>query len=208
MIKTEILVPLLNTNEPEARLVEIHVKDQQAVEKGLLLFSIETTKATSDIELPVSGFVRVLAEKDAMLSVGDRLAVITEAANEEINLPGQAGQPSLVEKRLRITKPARTLAELLGVDLNKLPPDRLITEEIVRQVADAKLKMDFKLPPSKKPFLLIFGAGGHAKAIMDMVKLLEDYAIAGIVDDDHNLIGKEVLGIPVLGTTRFISGIA
>ena len=35
---------------------------------------------------------------------------------------------------------------------------------------------------------------------MDMVKQLDKYAIAGILDDDKQLTGKEVLGIPVLGT--------
>ena len=117
MIKSEIFVPLLNANEPEARLVQIHVKDRQAVEKGLRLFTIETTKATSDIESPDEGFVRVLAIEGAMLSVGDRLGAITDSANEEINLSSKSGLLPLPVKELRITKPARALADLLGVDL-------------------------------------------------------------------------------------------
>jgi sugar O-acyltransferase (sialic acid O-acetyltransferase NeuD family) len=60
--------------------------------------------------------------------------------------------------------------------------------------------MEIKLPPSKKPYLLIFGGGGHAKSIMEMVKQLDKYVIAGILDDDKHLTGKEVLVIPVLGT--------
>jgi sugar O-acyltransferase (sialic acid O-acetyltransferase NeuD family) len=200
MIKSEIFVPLLNANEPEARLVKIHVKHKQAVEKGLRLFTIETTKATSDIESPETGFVHVLAFEGAMLSVGERLAVVTETPDEEIYGPGTEGLLSLSEKSLRITKPARTLADLLGVDLTSLPTDLLVTEEIVRQAATGAQKTDIKLPQSKKPYLLIFGGGGHAKSIMDMVKQLNKYVIAGILDDDKYLTGKEVLGIPVLGT--------
>jgi len=200
MIKSEILVPLLNANEPEARLVEIHVKDRQSVEKGLLLFTIETTKATTEIESPSAGFVRLLANKGAMLLVGERLAVITDTAKEEISLSSKSLPPSSVVKDLRITKPARALAKLLGVGLTALPHDRLVTEEIVRQTAAGLQKMDLELPPSRQPYLLIFGAGGHAKSIMDMVKLLDKYVIAGILDDDQQLTGKEVLGIPVLGT--------
>lgn len=200
MIKSEIFVPLLNANEPEARLVEIHVKNQQAVKKSQRLFTIETTKATSDIESPETGFVYILAMEGAMLSVGDRLAVITETANEEINVSDKTALLSLGEKGLRITKPARTMAERLGLDLATLPFDLLITEEIVRQAASGTQEMDIKLPPSRKPYLLIFGGGGHAKSIMDMVKQLDNYTIAGILDDDKHLTGKEVLGIPVLGT--------
>jgi len=80
MIKSEILVPLLNANEPEARLIVVHVKDGQAVKKGALLFTIETTKAASDIEASQAGFVRILVAEGDTLAVGDRLAVITETA--------------------------------------------------------------------------------------------------------------------------------
>ena len=200
MIKFEIFVPLLNANEPEARLVDVHVKDKQAVEKGLRLFTIETTKAASDIESPETGFIRILTIEGSLLSVGDRLAVITDTADEEINLSGKDMLPPLPTKDMRITKPARALADLLGVDLAILPSDRLVTEEIVRQVAALAQKMDIKLARSRKPYLLIFGAGGHAKSIVDMVKQLDIFVIAGILDDDRRLTGKEVLGIPVLGT--------
>ena len=205
MIKSEILVPLLNSNEPEARLVSIHVKDGQAVENGALLFTIETTKAASDIESPETGFVRLLAKEGDTLAVGDRLAVITETVYEPIEILRRgdvyvASTEMPPSGTMRITKPARALAESLGVDLATLPTDRLVTEDVVRQATGATEKIDLALPPSEKPYLLIFGGGGHAKAIMDMVKQIGSYAIAGIVDDDQRLAGKQVLGIPVLGT--------
>jgi len=204
MIKSEIIVPLLNANEPEARMVAVHVKDRQAVEKGERLFTIETTKAASDIESPETGFIRIFSIEGAIVTVGERLAVIADTADEEILIPAKDVRSSLQATSFRITKPARMLAEQLGVDLSTLPQDRLVTEAIVRQAAGANQKLDIKLASSKKPYLLIFGAGGHAKSIMDMVKLLDKYAIAGILDDDKNLIGKEVLGIPVLGTRTLL----
>ncbi|MCX6036178.1 MAG: lipoyl domain-containing protein, partial [Chloroflexi bacterium] len=96
MIKSEILVPLLNANEPEARLVNIHVKDGQPVKKGALLFTIETTKAASDIESPENGFVRLMAKEGDTLAVGDRLAVITETVSEpvEIQKGGRLSTPA------------------------------------------------------------------------------------------------------------------
>lgn len=202
MIKSEILVPLLNANEPEARLAAVHVKDGQAVEKGALLFTIETTKAASDIESPQAGFVRLLAKEGDTLAVSDRLAVITETADEPVGIgegnlasrPGAGASPALAD--IRITKPARTLAEALGVKLESLPADRLVTEEVVRQAAGAALEIS--LPASDKPYLLVFGGGGHAKAIMDMLRQIGGYAIAGIVDDKLPP-GTQVLGIPVLG---------
>jgi sugar O-acyltransferase (sialic acid O-acetyltransferase NeuD family) len=135
-----------------------------------------------------------------MLSVGERLAVISDTADEEIGVPVNGGYQLVQANSLRITKPARALADLLGVDLTTLPYDRLITEEIVRQAATETQNIDLILPPTKKPYLLIFGGGGHAKSIIDMVKQLDKYAVAGILDDDKQLTGKDILGIPVLGT--------
>ena len=205
MIKSEILVPLLNANEPEARLVGIHAKDGQAVEKGAVLFTIETTKAASDIESPETGFVRLLAKEGDTLAVGDRLAVITETVNEPVEIPPRGDvysapiEPPL-SGTIRITKPARALAESLAMDLATLPTDQLVTEEVVRQFAGVTETFTVELPASNKPYILIFGAGGHAKSVMEMVLQNSVYAIAGIVDDDKRLAGNQVLGIPVLGT--------
>jgi sugar O-acyltransferase (sialic acid O-acetyltransferase NeuD family) len=80
-----------------------------------------------------------------------------------------------------------------------------VTEEIVRKAAAELKKMEIKLAPSSKPHLMIFGGGGHAKSIIDMIKQLEQYSIVGILDDDKHLTGKEVLGIPVLGTRDLFS---
>jgi sugar O-acyltransferase (sialic acid O-acetyltransferase NeuD family) len=200
MIKSEILVPLLNANEPEARLAAVHVKDGQAVEKGALLFTIETTKAASDIESPEAGFVRLLAAEGDTRLVGDRLAVITETADEPLPQAADLHPSSFISHHssLRITKPARALAASLGVDLAALPADRLVTEEVVRQFAGAAAEIS--LPPAEQPYILIYGGGGHAKSIMEMVKQLGGYAIAGIVDDNPRLTGTQVLGIPVLGS--------
>ena len=205
MIKSEILVPLLNANEPEARLVCIRVKDGQAVEKGALLFTIETTKAASDIESPGTGFLRLLTKEGDILAVGDRLAVITETVNEPVEIPSRGdgyGAPTEIPPSgtMRITKPAHALAKSLGVDLSTLPTDRLVTEEVVRQFTGVTETFTVELPASDKPYILIFGAGGHAKSVMEMVLQNNVYAIAGIVDDDKRLAGNQVLGIPVLGT--------
>src|SRR5512140_3433472 len=116
MPPVSVLVPLLNANEPEARLVDIHVQDRQAVKKGDLLFTIETTKAASDVEAPEAGFVRVAAQEGDTLAVGDVLAYITETVDEPLPVIGSVsatigaqllenGGPAPEPADLRITKP-------------------------------------------------------------------------------------------------------
>ncbi|WP_029594841.1 acetyltransferase [Exiguobacterium chiriqhucha] len=48
-------------------------------------------------------------------------------------------------------------------------------------------------------WIVIFGAGGHAQVIIDILELMGLYRIAGIYDDNPALIGKFVAGYPVLG---------
>lgn len=202
MPQTPVLVPLLNANEPEARLVEIHVKDGQPVQKGDLLFTIETTKAASDVEAPAAGYARVVAREGDTLSVGAVLAYITATADEPLEsvisnqLPISSNQLSVNSHQadLRITKPARALAESLGLDLSTLPTDRLVTEAVIRQMAGS--------PTAKSPNaqILLYGAGGHAKAVLEMIQAIGAFRLAGIVDDNPALSGTSVLEIPVLGT--------
>jgi len=220
-------VPLLNANEPEARLVALHVKDGQRVEKDALLFTIETTKAAADVESPAAGFVRVIASEGDTLAVGDALAFITETADETIEQPtvsqveSSSGPGPLAPAELRITKPARALAKSLGLDLSTLPTDRLVTEAVIRKLNSAPDSnivpagyspisqypsgtMPTNLPISQRTNfpnfqIIIYGAGGHAKAVMEMVQAIGAFRIAGIIDDNPALTGTSVLGIPVLG---------
>jgi sugar O-acyltransferase (sialic acid O-acetyltransferase NeuD family) len=211
MIKSQILVPLLNTNEPETHLAGVHVRDGTRVKKGDILFTLETTKVTEDIESPVEGYVHLLAPEGSVLQVGDRLAVITEKKTDRLDLDLVSATQGIPLKsddstpQLRITKPARLLAESLGLELSSLPKDQLITEEVVRSLA-GKGAFIISINESGKPHILIFGGGGHAKTLIDMIRTLNTYSIAGIVDDGIPA-GGMILGVPVLGSRDVLSQI-
>jgi len=191
---------MLNANEPEARLVAIHAIQGQAVKLGDLLFTIETTKAASDVESPGEGFFRPLAVEGATLTVGETLAYLTDTPDEALPasdaaapVPASAATPS----EMRITRPARALAESLGVDLARLPTDRLITEAVVRQFSTSQTPISQF--PTPQPAILLYGAGGHAKTVLEMMRAIGAFPVAGILDDNPALWGTVVLGAPVLG---------
>lgn len=48
--------------------------------------------------------------------------------------------------------------------------------------------------------ILLFGAGGHAKVVIDIIEQQGNYEIAGLLDDDLKHQGKRFFGYPVLGT--------
>lgn len=71
----------------------------------------------------------------------------------------------------------------------------------------------------KKEVCIILGGGGHAKVLIDALRLSRAAAIRGILDVDKSLWGKEVMDIPILGgddlipdlvkegVTRFVVGV-
>lgn len=46
--------------------------------------------------------------------------------------------------------------------------------------------------------LVVYGAGGHGKCVVDLVRAAGGYRMIGIVDD-RRPVGQEVAGVPVLG---------
>jgi sugar O-acyltransferase (sialic acid O-acetyltransferase NeuD family) len=48
--------------------------------------------------------------------------------------------------------------------------------------------------------LVVFGAGGHAKVVIDIIERQGTYEIAGLLDDDLKHKGELFFGYPVLGT--------
>ena len=46
--------------------------------------------------------------------------------------------------------------------------------------------------------LIVYGGGGHGKAVIDLVRSQNSYEIVGIVDDGLP-VGSQVMGVPVLG---------
>ncbi|SIS62904.1 acetyltransferase [Salimicrobium flavidum] len=57
--------------------------------------------------------------------------------------------------------------------------------------------------------LFIIGSGGFSKQVIEMVERIneqeETYAFQGLIDDNHSLLGKRVLGYTVVGSTKYLS---
>jgi len=51
--------------------------------------------------------------------------------------------------------------------------------------------------------ILIYGGGGHAKSVIDLIRALDKYQITGIVDDALPA-GSTILSVPVLGTSALL----
>ncbi|MGH9673042.1 MAG: NeuD/PglB/VioB family sugar acetyltransferase [Bryobacteraceae bacterium] len=193
MIRVE--APLLSVNEPEAQVTDVCVKPGQQVRPGDLLCVLATTKASFDVHAEAGGFVhRVLIARGEQVTAG---AVIFEIGPEPpVDGAGAAttDEEELVPEGLRITQPALRLAREMGIRLADLPRDELITE--------SRLKLPTEGPAVEPAIdassVVILGAGGHAKMLIDALRSQSSLRLVGLVADPAPAFA-DVLGAPVLG---------
>ena len=148
MSVTRVILPKLGLTMDEGRIIAWHKKEGDRVEKGEILFEVETDKANMEIESPASGYVRhILVQPDTMVPVTTLIALLSDTSDEDIpdvrhvaeatpetaaatpraaeRSPSIAqGVPSLAAgvtadgERVRSSPAARKRAQELGMDIN------------------------------------------------------------------------------------------
>jgi pyruvate dehydrogenase E2 component (dihydrolipoamide acetyltransferase) len=161
---TRVILPKLGLTMDEGRLIAWHKKEGERVEKGEVLFEVETDKANMEIEAPASGYVRhILVRAGQSVPVTTLIALVSDTIDEDIPdaahvahataetaeaTPSLArGMPSVASavggdgERVRSSPAARKRAQELGVDINAVQgtgPGGRINIEDVEAAAVAK----------------------------------------------------------------------
>jgi len=137
---TRVILPKLGLTMDEGRLIAWHKKVGDRVEKGEVLFEVETDKANLEIEASVSGVVRrILLPENASAPVATVIALISDTAEEAlptapetttgsseagsaVAAPARTAAPAAPAdgERVRSSPAARKLAQELGVDIGTL----------------------------------------------------------------------------------------
>lgn len=194
-----VLIPLVNPNEAEALLAALHVVEGQWVEKDGLIAELETTKSNAELTAEEAGYVRGLrAARGQVLRAGERLCFLTAGPDDP--LPADEVPEGQREKGsgddLRISAPARRLAQEMQVDLGQFPAGVFITREMVQAAANIPAALaDLRIEDTS---ILIYGGGGHGKSLLELIRAQGDYQILGIIDDGLPP-GSDILGVPLLG---------
>lgn len=210
-----IQIPLLNPNEPEAKVVSLQVEEGQLVEQGEVLCTLETTKSTAEVLAEVKGYVISLQFSEGQNApAGARLCYLADSKDWE-PIGSQATTPEQPDKSsahanqeeipagLRISKPALKLARLHELDLNQLPIGPLVTESMVRENIDRRIQKDADEAEFDPTALIIYGGGGHGKSLIDLVRSLNTYEIRGIIDDGK-MVNERIMDVPVLGGANIL----
>ncbi len=209
----EVIVPLLNPNEPESRLSELHVVNGEQVKQGAILCTLETTKSTAELVAAKEGYVIGLqAAIGEMVRAGMRLCWLADREDwqpPELEHVSVSSLEGVFPEGVRITKPALILAQQADINLSSLPIGPLITQEIIREVISREREMTYELPdgPFEPKALIIYGGGGHGKSLIDLLRALGTFQIVGLIDDGLEA-GSEVMGLPIFGGGTLLAPLA
>ena len=200
---TPITIPLINPNEPSARLAALFFKNGEHVLKGERLCTLETTKATVELTAEADGYlVGLHAAEGQTLQAGEILGFLAESPDWlPPSVPSRVAPAEIRPAGvLRISQAASRLAQEHHLDLSHLSGEVFVTEKMVRDLMDQTVQpLTVPLAESYKPDeLIVYGGGGHGKALIDLIHSLGTFSIAGILD---NGIPAEtsIMSIPVLG---------
>ncbi len=201
--------PLVNTNEPDAQVIELPLQAFSEIAVGDHICTLETSKATVEVESEHSGFVGPLTIKlDDIISAGDLICEVFDAMPDQSQVSDAAA--AAADAGVKMTKKAEALARELRVDPSGLPTGRFVTEKEVRAAAAAATPVELSndlIGQISDTALVIFGGGGLGKTIIDLVGAAKTYEVIGIIDEGLEG-GDEVLGVPVLGGQRYLAPLA
>lgn len=202
MNATAVTIPLINPNENEARLVALHVKAGQKVKAGAPLATLETTKSTFELVAEKAGYVVGITTKAGEpIRASATLCYLADAKDWKPPKTKKVEASIGIPDGLRITQPALLLAQKEKLDLSALPIGPIITEQHVRaSIAKSSRRENLPIPAvAKEPnSVIIYGAGGHGKAVIDLLRAAGGYTLVGVIDDGRQP-GDRVLDSQILG---------
>lgn len=211
MAVIEVQAPRLNANEDELLVAAILVAPGATVTAGQEIFTVETTKASFEVESTATGTLGdILVEVGRMVDVGAPMATIhTDGPASTNPATANAAPPAITpQTEIKITTKARLRAEQLGLDLTTIAPTdgRIGIAEVEAAATTAPGAPAATAPKhtsghasSLTPYqAVIVGGGGHAATIGEVARAC-GWNIKGAVDAKLKPGTTVIDGIDVLG---------
>lgn len=191
---TEVLVPKLGMNTECARIVRWHRREGDQVNVGDVLAEVETDKANFELEAEAAGVVRkLLAAEGDEVAINQAIAIIA-GPDEDI-----AGLLTEIAARIGAEAPPHVEQVYRSLRERSKPPggDRRLDPAALRERLGRQGIFDPGRPGRRR--VAIYGAGLGAKQLLEVTRQLTEVEVVGLIDDNPDLVGSEVEGLPVLG---------
>jgi len=204
-----IEIPLVNPNEPEVQVISVFVEPYSEIAVGDVLCTIETSKATVDVESEHAGWAgEVHVREGERASAGDLVCEVFGSRPEPGPSAADEREPAEPPPGVRLTRKAEKLALEEGIDLATLPTGRFLTESDIEAIVGRGREAE-DLDPElvarvSERSVVIFGAGGLAKSLIDLMRSTGELEPLCILNDRPDRVA-DVLGVPVLGGREYLA---
>lgn len=195
---SEVILPHLGVNEEEALLAEWLVNPGDQVLKNKTIATVETSKATFELEAEEEGFFYPLVKAGTRVMFREPVALILEWPDPAMVAEYQKQKKATVKPtQTNITAKAVALAKKHGIDLSQFPTTKLIREKDVLEWMGRREPQEEKIIVPTVKTVAVYGASQGGLAVVECLRSTGTYTIAGIVDDDPGLVCATYHGLPV-----------
>ncbi len=216
-----IPLPQMGANDTHAVIIEWLRGSGEEVRAGEIVCTAETTKSIFDIEAPADGYLTHLVPVGAEVPVGEHLAAITREPSTADQIRARTAprvevvpvEPPSGKNGLDWTVKAEMTARRHGLDIHQVPSSGAkITEADVLSYIESRSEQSAETPAARKRDLvndgyragrveriLIVGGGQGAVQVLDVISRTRGQQAVAIVDDNPDLAGVSVAGVPVIG---------
>lgn len=191
----QVLIPRLGVNDDVVTIGEWLVKDGDWVSKGQDIVVYETTKETAEGQATVDGYIHILVSQGEERAVGAVIAQIDESLSPRIV---KEETKKNVDSR-KYTKKAEALIAQYQIDVSSLPTDRIIREKDIESL----VAKPYQIREIHTNEMFIYGGGGFAHILMDLLRQTCTYRLKGIVDMQYPEL-KDVAGVAVIGDDSYL----
>lgn len=144
----EVEIPALNANDARVQVTRWLADEGQHVAAGTALVTIETSKASIDVEAPSSGYLQRLVEEGAHVATGSIVARLHPRHEDYLRDARTDGRPATrpADRRAPATRAARELADAAGVDVDAIAVDGVVTRRHVEELIARRQECSNAMP--------------------------------------------------------------
>lgn len=191
----------IDVNDTGAQVTRIYLENNEWVDKGDLVCTVETTKVTLDIEAEKAGYIELLTKEGEKIKFGSIIFVIKKNKDDKVNIEKE---PVEKNKDFVLTRKAEEYVINNNINLeefkDKLRGKSLIKlkdiEEILGEKSESNKGLTARLVNNRKRIVII-GGGSSGEVVADILMDYPEYEVIGFVDDNPRE-GLDFYGIKVI----------
>ena len=194
----------IDVNDSKAVVVKIYKNNNDFINIGEVVCTVETTKVALDIESEKSGYIEYKVEEGERVAYGQILFIIKEIKNEKNDEVEFSPDPQIMETDNTITQKAHDYIIKNNIDIYEVK--KMFSNKSIITLQDVKGfnqngnntdEIINRIVVNNRKRIVILGAGNAAEVITDILLDYREYEVIGFVDDNppssYNFYGISVI---------------